>query len=104
MNGYRLDEYRSDAAAGGGRGRAVESGIRQIPASATDPGAGALAFALKLLGVPADAAEICHQSGKTQLGEVELLRAARRFPVKARALKSSHKRLLRTPLPALAAL
>jgi subfamily B ATP-binding cassette protein HlyB/CyaB len=70
----------------------------------TNPGAAALRFALQMLGVPADAAEITHQSGKRSLGEADLLRAARRFPVKARAHSSNYRRLLRTPLPALAAL
>jgi len=69
-----------------------------------EPGSGALAFALQLLGIPADSAEILHQSGKQILEEGDLLRAAKRFPVKARAVKSSFERLLKTPVPALAAL
>ncbi len=69
-----------------------------------DLGAKALAFALQILGLPADPAEIAHQSGKRRLDETDLLRAARRFPVKARAHRSSYERLERTPLPALAEL
>jgi ATP-binding cassette, subfamily B, bacterial HlyB/CyaB len=72
--------------------------------SAIEPGAKALAFALQILGVPADPAEITHQSGKRELDETDLLRAARRFPVKARAYRSSFERLAKTPLPALAGL
>jgi ATP-binding cassette, subfamily B, bacterial HlyB/CyaB len=72
--------------------------------SAIEPGAKALAFALQILGVPADPAEITHQSGKRELDETDLLRAARRFPVKARAHRSSFERLAKTPLPALAGL
>jgi ATP-binding cassette, subfamily B, bacterial HlyB/CyaB len=67
-------------------------------------GARALAFALQLLGLPADPTEIAHHSGRQKLDETDLLRAARRFPVKARAHGSSFERLQRTPLPALAAL
>jgi ATP-binding cassette, subfamily B, bacterial HlyB/CyaB len=72
--------------------------------AAIEPGAKALAFALQILGVPADPAEITHQSGKREFDETELLRAARRFPVKARAHRSSFERLQKTPLPALAGL
>ena len=74
------------------------------PAAATDSGARALAIALQVLGLPADPAEIAHQSGKRRLDETDLLRAAPRFPVKARAHRSSYQRLERTPLPALAEL
>jgi subfamily B ATP-binding cassette protein HlyB/CyaB len=69
-----------------------------------DTGAKALAAALQLLGLQADPAEITHLSGKRVLDETDLLRAARRFPVKARAHHSSFERLERTPLPALAGL
>ena len=69
-----------------------------------DAGAGALAFALQMLGLPADPAEITHQSGKRALDETDLLRAARRFAVKARAHASRFEHLATTPLPALAAL
>jgi len=67
-------------------------------------GAEALAFALRVLSVPADAAEISHHSGKPSLTENDVLRAAKRFPVKARAITSNFERLRKTPLPALAAL
>jgi subfamily B ATP-binding cassette protein HlyB/CyaB len=67
--------------------------------SEPDCGAKALAFALQMLGLPADPAQIAHQSGKQALDETELLRAARRFPVKARAHRSRPERLDRTPLP-----
>jgi ATP-binding cassette, subfamily B, bacterial HlyB/CyaB len=73
-------------------------------ARSRDAGAASLAFALQLLGVPADAAQIVHHSGKAALDENDILRAARRFPVKARAHRSTYDRLLKTALPALAAL
>jgi subfamily B ATP-binding cassette protein HlyB/CyaB len=69
-----------------------------------DAGAAALAFALQMLGLPADRAQIAHESGKRMLDETDLLRAARRFPVKVRAHNSRLHRLKKTPLPALAAL
>src|ERR1700751_5380397 len=71
---------------------------------AADSGSEALAFALQGLGLPADAAEIRHQSGRAKLDEGDLLRAARRFPVKVRPHRSSFARLQKTPLPALALL
>ncbi len=69
-----------------------------------DSGASGLALLLQLLGLPADQAELLHQSGMTAMGETDILRAAQRFPVKARAIASSLQRLETTPLPALALL
>jgi ATP-binding cassette, subfamily B, bacterial HlyB/CyaB len=71
----------------------------------TDKGAWSLALALHLLGVVADPAKIEHDAGKTgNLDADDLLRAAGRFPVKARAVQSSIRRLGKTPLPAVAVL
>jgi len=67
-----------------------------------DPGAAALAFILQVLGLPANAAELVHVSGKATLDADDLLRLARRFPVKARLIASTLERLATTPLPALA--
>ena len=67
-----------------------------------DPGAAALAFVLQVLGLPANAAELLHLSGKPTLDGADLLRLARRFPVKARLIASTLERLAATPLPALA--
>jgi subfamily B ATP-binding cassette protein HlyB/CyaB len=69
-----------------------------------DTGAAAFAFLLQLLGVPADAAEILHHSGRAALDEAEILREAKRYPVKARAISSTLERLENTPLPALGGL
>ena len=71
---------------------------------ALDCGAVALAWALQLLGVPAEPEDLLHQSGKRTLTETDLVRLARRFPVRARALASSEARLSRTPTPFLAAM
>src|SRR5271168_609627 len=72
---------------------------------APDTGAAALAFILQLVGIPADAEKIRHELGTAAaLGEADLLRAARKLPVKARAVSSGWDRLARTPFPALAQL
>ena len=69
----------------------------------TDEGAWSLALALHLLGVVADPARIQEEAGKSGALDVDdVLRAAARFPVKAKAVKSSRARLGKTPLPALA--
>ena len=71
--------------------------------TSTNQGAWALALILQVLGLPADAAQIVHDAGAVgNLTETDLLRAAKRFPVKAKAMSSSLARLARTPLPALA--
>ena len=68
-----------------------------------DTGAPALAFVLRLLGLPADPEKIRHDSGVTTgLDESHLLRAAKGFEVKAKAIASDFGRLATTPLPALA--
>ena len=74
------------------------------PTGAMDSGAAAFAFLLQLLGVPADPAEILHHSGRAALDEAEILREAKRFPVKSRAITSTLERLDTTPLPALGGL
>ena len=75
------------------------------PTTAHSDGAWALALALQVLGIPADPDRIRHDSGKSgELCEAELLRAARRFPAKAKAVDASISRLARLPLPALAEL
>jgi subfamily B ATP-binding cassette protein HlyB/CyaB len=78
--------------------------LPQVVPSEPDSGAAALAFILGLLGLPADHSQILHQSGKPALDEADLLRAVKRFPVKARAISSRFDRLAKTALPALALL
>jgi subfamily B ATP-binding cassette protein HlyB/CyaB len=71
----------------------------------TDEGAWSLALALHLLGVLADPARIQEEAGKSGALDVDdVLRAAARFPVKAKAVRSTIPRLCITPLPALAVL
>jgi subfamily B ATP-binding cassette protein HlyB/CyaB len=74
------------------------------PSASMDPAAASLAFILQFLGLPANPAEILHQSGKASLDHADLLRIARRFPVKARFIATSLARLKSTPLPVLARL
>jgi len=77
----------------------AEAGVEAL-----DSGAVCLAFVLQLVGLPANAAEIVHQSGKARLDEADLLRVARRFPVKARMVATTTERLASTPMPLLAQL
>jgi subfamily B ATP-binding cassette protein HlyB/CyaB len=79
-------------------------GASAVRPSAADPGAAAFALMLQLLGLPADPNDILHQSGRNSLDETEMLRAVKRYPVKARVITSSVERLESTPLPALAKL
>jgi subfamily B ATP-binding cassette protein HlyB/CyaB len=76
--------------------------MRDSAPTPIDTGAAALAFALQVVGLPADPSEILHRSGRTSLNESDLLRAARQFPVKARLVTSTLARLAVTPMPALA--
>jgi subfamily B ATP-binding cassette protein HlyB/CyaB len=71
----------------------------------TDNAAWSLALALHLMGIVAPPGRIQHDSGKSDsLGEDDLLRAVKKFPIKAKAISSSIGRLPKTPLPALARL
>ena len=78
--------------------------MTQTTPSSVDEGALALALTLQLLGIPADAADLLHQSGKRAFGERDMLIAAKRFPVKIAAITSRVDRLATTPMPALAAM
>jgi subfamily B ATP-binding cassette protein HlyB/CyaB len=71
---------------------------------AIDSAAASLVFILQLIGLPANPAELLHQSGQDRLDDVDLLRAARRFPVKAKIISTNIERLKSMPLPALARL
>ena len=71
--------------------------------SSDDQGAWALALILQVLGLAADATQIVHDAGVVgALSETDLLRAARRFPVKVKAVTSNLDKLQHTPFPALA--
>src|SRR5262245_40730652 len=69
-----------------------------------DTGLVALVMVLRFLGVPADPEQIRHQFGGAPVGVPEMLRCAKQFEVKARAVTTTWKRLAKTPLPAIAGL
>jgi ATP-binding cassette, subfamily B, bacterial HlyB/CyaB len=69
-----------------------------------DTGLVALVMVLRFLGVPADPEQIRHQFGSVPIRVPEMLRAAKQFEVKARAITTTWARLGKTPLPAVAAL
>jgi subfamily B ATP-binding cassette protein HlyB/CyaB len=73
------------------------------PVPVDNSGPLALAFALQVLGIAADAGAIRHAYGSNAAFSVtDILRAAKAFPIKAAAVNSSIKRLRSTPMPALA--
>lgn len=66
------------------------------------PAAEALSLGLFTLGLPTSAAEIVHQSGRSELDHSDLLRFVKKLPIKARFVASRPDRLSATPTPALA--
>ncbi|MBF0094098.1 MAG: type I secretion system permease/ATPase [Alphaproteobacteria bacterium] len=69
----------------------------------TDSGLESLVFSLQLLGLAADADQIRHAMGLSRpFAEVDLLRAAKAFPVKIRAVAVAPERLENAPMPAIA--
>ena len=69
------------------------------------PSSGLAAFVLLLRfhGVGADPAQVRHRFGD-KFGVVEMLRCAKEFGLKSRSFRSTWPRLLKTPLPGIAAL
>jgi subfamily B ATP-binding cassette protein HlyB/CyaB len=59
---------------------------------------------LHLRGVAADAGQIRHRLGTDKIGAPEMLRCAKELGLKARAYRTEWSRLVKTPLPAIAAL
>ncbi|MBB4199471.1 subfamily B ATP-binding cassette protein HlyB/CyaB [Rhodoblastus sphagnicola] len=71
---------------------------------APDSGAFALSIVLRMMGLPADAERIRHQSGKSgHLTTEDLLRALRAFEVKGKLVRLPFERLIKAPLPAMVA-
>jgi subfamily B ATP-binding cassette protein HlyB/CyaB len=83
-------------------GLAILANVESERMESQDRGAASLAFILQLLGLPANTFDILHQSGGDELDETDLLRAARRFPVRARLISSTMERLATSPMPLLA--
>src|SRR6476660_10529951 len=70
----------------------------------TDPGLESLVTLLHLQGVAADREQIRHRLGSAKIGAPEMLRCAKDLGLKARACRTGWSRLVKTPLPAIAAL
>ena len=82
----------------------AETSPRSV-ANIPDGGAWALALTLQLLGLAADPEQIYHHSGSVgNLQATDLLRAAKRFPVKTRLVSANLPKLLASPLPVIACL
>ncbi|KAA5597136.1 cysteine peptidase family C39 domain-containing protein [Blastochloris sulfoviridis] len=72
-------------------------------AETTDSGLACLVLLLRVHGLAADPERIRHQLGGAAVGEAEILRIAKAFGLKVRAVDSDWSRLQKTPLPAIAA-
>src|SRR3954451_8921057 len=67
-----------------------------------DTGLDALILLLRLHEIAVDPAQIRHQHGAGTFGIPDILRCARQFRLKARAVSTNWERLAKTSLPALA--
>ena len=63
-----------------------------------------LVVLLRFHGIGADPKQISHQFGTASIGVSEMLRCAKQFGLKARAIKTRWERLAHTPLPGIAVL
>ena len=68
---------------------------------AVDAGLESLSLLLRFHGVAADAAQISHRFGGAPIGVTEMLRCAKEFKFKARAVTTNWTRLIRLSLPAI---
>src|SRR5947209_545649 len=69
-----------------------------------DQGLFVLAMLLRIHGVAAEQPQLRHCLGSPTVGITEMLRCAKEFRLKARAVRTTWARLTQTPLPAIAAL
>jgi ATP-binding cassette, subfamily B, bacterial HlyB/CyaB len=58
----------------------------------SDPGLTVLVTSLRFHGIAADPKQIAHQYGATPIGVSEMLRCAKRFGLKARAITTKWER------------
>jgi ABC-type bacteriocin/lantibiotic exporter with double-glycine peptidase domain len=72
--------------------------------TSADEGLLALVMLLRFHGLGVDPEQIRHRFGGSAIGIPEMLRCARELGLKARSHATPWKRLVRTPLPAIAAL
>ena len=69
-----------------------------------DQGLTVLVVLLRFHGIGVDPKQISHQVGTASIGSPEMLRCAKQFGLKARAIKTKWERLANTPLPGIAVL
>jgi subfamily B ATP-binding cassette protein HlyB/CyaB len=69
-----------------------------------DPGLSALFMMLRAHGIAAEQRQLRYRLGPASIGIIEMLRCAKEFGLKTRAVRTNWKRLAQTPLPAIAAL
>jgi subfamily B ATP-binding cassette protein HlyB/CyaB len=69
-----------------------------------DQGLTAMVVLLRFFGIGADPKQISHQFGGASIGVPDMLRCAKQFGLKARAIKTKWERLANTPLPCIAVL
>jgi subfamily B ATP-binding cassette protein HlyB/CyaB len=77
--------------------------LEAVAATPADTGLESLTLLLHFHGVAADAAQISHRFGGVPIGISEMLRCAREFKLKARAVDLTWKQIAGLPLPAIAA-
>ena len=79
-------------------------GVQIVPVQTSqDTGLASLVLLLRFHGLAADPGQIRHELGTAALGMGEMLRCARTFGLKARAIESEWAGLAKLPLPAIAA-
>jgi ATP-binding cassette, subfamily B, bacterial HlyB/CyaB len=80
----------------------MDTGTTKPQRSLAEINIDALALILRFHEIAVDPAQIRHQFASAAFGVTEVLRCARQFKLKSRALNMDWTRLARTPLPALA--
>ncbi len=68
----------------------------------TDTGLASLALLLRFHGIAVDSAQVRHRFGSVAIGISEMLRCAKEFKLKARAVQTNWARIQKLPLPAIA--
>lgn len=76
----------------------------EAPGLTSDPGLIALVMMLRFQGIGVDPEQVRHQFRGTPIGVAEMIRCAKDFGLRARALTTTWSRLVKTPMPALAVL
>ncbi|HBF29766.1 type I secretion system permease/ATPase [Rhizobium sp.] len=77
-------------------------GVTHTSTVTSNGGLEAFVLLLRLNGIAADAEQIRHRFGGVEIGMPEMLRCAKEFELKSRAISSNWERLEKTSLPAIA--